>query len=322
MNLDNFICGGKDVRAMYANMPLRDYVEVWLKTFKSDTVKLATYTRLESSIKALKKYDISDMIINDITAFDIQRYVNEVANDGYGLSTVKKMLRIVTAPLRQAAALHFIPADPSAGVKLPTEDKIKKKKRVTRAYTDEEQAALWKQIEQSTNPVGTIIGLMLETGLRCGEALALRWRCVDLDRKRLRVEATILNSSTKGRSVIQETPKTLSSKRIVPLTPRAVKLLSSLPRNTEWVFEADGKRIGYEALRYHTIKLCEAAGVPYFGQHVFRHTFATNCYYKKVDIKILSKILGHADVNITYNIYVNLHGDGFDEMYNALTRAV
>ena len=37
-----------------------------------------------------------------------------------------------------------------------------------------------------------------------------------------------------------------------------------------------------------------------------------------MDIKILSKLLGHADVNITYNIYIHLYGDGFDEMYEAL----
>ena len=49
-------------------------------------------------------------------------------------------------------------------------------------------------------------------------------------------------------------------------------------------------------------------------------TFATNCYYKAVDIKILSWLLGHADVNITYNIYIHLCGDGFDEVYAALCK--
>ena len=39
-----------------------------------------------------------------------------------------------------------------------------------------------------------------------------------------------------------------------------------------------------------------------------------------MDIKILSKLLGHADVNITYNVYVNLYGDGFEEMYDALCK--
>ena len=49
-------------------------------------------------------------------------------------------------------------------------------------------------------------------------------------------------------------------------------------------------------------------------EHVFRHTFATNGYYKGIDVKILSRLLGHADVNI----YVHLYGDRFDEMYSAL----
>ena len=39
---------------------------------------------------------------------------------------------------------------------------------------------------------------------------------------------------------------------------------------------------------------------------------------KGIDVKILSRLLGHADVNITYNLYIHLYGDGFDEMYEAL----
>ena len=82
--------------------------------------------------------------------------------------------------------------------------------------------------------------------------------------------------------------------------------------------EFDGQRLTYEALRFLTQCLCKAAGVPYRGEHVFRHTFAMNCYHKRVDVRILSRLLGHADVNITYNICVHVYGDGFDEMYSAL----
>ena len=71
-------------------------------------------------------------------------------------------------------------------------------------------------------------------------------------------------------------------------------------------------------IEYQTQCLCKAAVVPYRGEHVFRHTFATNCYHKGVDVKILSRLLGQADVTITYNIYIHLYGDGFDEMYSAL----
>ena len=76
--------------------------------------------------------------------------------------------------------------------------------------------------------------------------------------------------------------------------------------------------VQYEALRFQTRKLCEEAKVEYRGEHVFRHTFVTNYYYNGVDVKIISRLLGHADVNITYNLYIHLYGDGFDEMYEAL----
>ena len=48
--------------------------------------------------------------------------------------------------------------------------------------------------------------------------------------------------------------------------------------------------------------------------HAFRHTFATNCYERGCDVKILSKLLGHSDVAITYNIYIHLYGDALEEM--------
>ena len=85
-----------------------------------------------------------------------------------------------------------------------------------------------------------------------------------------------------------------------------------------WVCLRASRNKAYEALRWQTKCACRDAGIEYRGEHIFRHTFATNCYYKGMDIKILSRLLGHADVNITYNIYVHLYGDGFEEMYEAL----
>lgn len=162
---------------------------------------------------------------------------------------------------------------------------------------------------------------MMETGLRVGEVLALRWRDVQISRQRLIVRATVVRLANKKRSFVQDSPKSESSNRTIPLTPNAIAILTRLSENTvsEWVFtNDDGQRLSYEALRYQTRLACEEANVEYRGEHVFRHTFATNCYYKGVDVKILSRLLGHADTTITYNIYVHLYGDGFDEMYNAL----
>ena len=326
MNLDNLFGdvaeGGTP--EMYASMPLNQYIRIWLDTFKKGSVKQATFTRLNESAKVLKDYPIAQKPIGEITSFDVQRYVHQLTERGYGLTTIKKQMRIVTAPLKQAAAMHFIQADPSVCIQLPKQESVKKPTREVRAYTEDEQNRLWAEIAISSRPGAKAIGLMLETGLRVGEALALRWKYIDIARKRLTVAATILNIADKKRSVLQESPKTVSSKRIVPLTPKAVEILNYLKEHStsEWVFEnGPGERLTYEALRYQTVQICKNANVEYLGQHVFRHTFATNCYYKHVDVKVLSKILGHSDVNITYNIYITLRGDGFDEMYEALNGA-
>ena len=292
-----------------------------MTTFKAYTVKQSTYDRLMVSAKALQPYFIASMPIGEITSIHIQKYVNELAESGYGLSTIKKQMRIVTAPLKQASALHLIPANPAVGIKLPVRCSIQKTEKTSEAYSPEEQEKLFRVLNLNTRPGYPAIALMIETGLRVGEVLALRWRDVQLSCKRLTVRSTVVRLANKKQSFVQDCAKSESSNRVVPLTPKAIDLLAPLyaERFNEWVFNnADDERLSYEALRYQTRCACRDAGIQYRGEHVFRHTFATNCYHKGVNIKILSRLLGHADVNVTYNIYIHLYGDGFDEMYSAL----
>ena len=302
-------------------LTLSCYITEWMRTFKAYSVKQSTYDRLLTSAKALEGFQIASMPIGEITSVHIQKYVNELAEYGYGLSTIKKQMRIVTAPLKQAAALHQIPADPAVGIRLPTRENVKKDERAVEAYSPEEQEALFRVLDTNSRPGFAAIALMIETGLRVGEVLALRWKDVQISRKRLAVRATVVRLANKKLSYVQESAKSAASNRTLPLTPRAISVLEHLQqqRINEWVFNnVDNERLSYEALRFQTHKLCEEAKVEYRGEHVFRHTFATNCYYKGVDVKILSRLLGHADVNITYNIYIHLYGDGFDELYTAL----
>lgn len=307
---------------MDASISLTSYIAEWLTTFKQTTVKQSTYDRLLTSVKALEGFEIATMPIGEITCIDIQRYVNELIKRGYGLSTIKKQMRIVTAPLKQASALHIISADPGIGIRLPSRYNVAKPERLIEAYTDEEQTALRSVVSGRQRNGYAAIALMIETGLRVGEALALRWQDVQLTRKRIYVRNTVVRLANRKQSFVQDSVKSESSRRTVPLTPEAIRLLERLyeRRKNEWVFiNRDGERLSYEALRYQTRIACQEAGIEYRGEHVFRHTFATNCYHKGIDVKILSRLLGHADVNITYNLYIHLYGDGFDEMYSALT---
>lgn len=102
---------------MNHSISLADYITEWMHTFKAYSVKQSTYDRLLTSAKALEGFQIASMPIDEITSLHIQKYVNELTEYGYGLSTIKKQMRIVTAPLKQAAALHQIPADPAVGIR-------------------------------------------------------------------------------------------------------------------------------------------------------------------------------------------------------------
>ena len=306
---------------MTASISLTTYIAEWLTTFKETTVKQSTYDRLLTSARALEEYDISNKPIGEITCVDIQRYVNDLTKRGYSLTTIKKQMRIVTAPLKQASALHIIPADPGVGIRLPSRYNVLKPERLIEAYNDKEQTALLDVLSRGQRKGYPAIALMIETGLRVGEVLALRWQDVQLSRKRINVRNTVVRLANKKQSFVQDSVKSESSRRSVPLTPTAICLLEDLfvTKRSEWVFtNSDGERLSYEALRYQTRKACIEAGIEYRGEHVFRHTFATNCYHRGIDVKILSRLLGHADVNITYNLYIHLYGDGFDEMYDAL----
>ena len=306
---------------MNASISLTSYIAEWLATFKETTVKQSTYARLLTSVKALEGFTIASMPIGEITCIDIQQYVNDLTKRGYGLSTIKKQMRIVTAPLKQASALHIIPADPGIGIRLPSRYNVLKPERLIEAYTAQEQNALLNVLSSGRRTGYFAVMLMIETGLRVGEVLALRWQDVQLTRKRINVRNTVVRLANKKRSFVQDSVKSESSRRTIPLTPEAINILEEqyARRISEWVFtNDDGERLSYEALRYQTRKACDEAGIEYRGEHVFRHTFATNCYHKGIDVKILSRLLGHADVNITYNLYIHLYGDGFDEMYSAL----
>ena len=298
---------------------LHQYIALWLDMFKKNDVKQGTYERLVQSNEALGRYDIGRELVTELTPLDIQLYINQITQEGYSFSTIKKQLELIRSSLRKAVSLKIIPDNPASEIGMPSQKMVKKPKEIL-AYDEKEQRRLQDYIEaHSDNNAVLCVAFMIETGLRSGEALALQWSAIDTDRHKCRVSSTVVNPHMPSKAYVQDTPKTDASIRTVPLNVRATAILNAVKHraNSEFVF-GDSKRLEYPTLIRTIKKMCRESRVPYRGAHVFRHTFATNCYYKGIDIKILSKLLGHSDVKVTYNTYINLYGDGFDDMYAAL----
>ena len=315
--------GNQKGAIMDRNLSLYQYISLWLDLFKKNEVKAGTLERLMQSNECLSKYDIANVKLSDITPLDIQFYINEVKDDGYSFSTIKKQLELVRAALRKAVSLKLIADNPAEDIAMPSKEMVKKPKEVL-AYNDIEQKKLQKYIEEHSDSNAILcVAFMIETGLRSGEAMALMWRDVDIERHRCNIHSTIVNPHIPSKAYVQDSPKTSASIRTVPLNVKATAILNALKHRATSPFifgdeETKSTRLEYPTLVRAVRKMCKETGVPYRGIHVFRHTFATNCYYKGVDVKILSKLLGHSDVKVTYNTYINLYGDGFDDMYAAI----
>ena len=127
--------------------------------------------------------------------------------------------------------------------------------------------------------------------------------------------------SNQAETYVQDSPKSKTSVRKIPLSAKALVVLEklfdqSLTKEGFIFAREDDSSLpySYSSVEFHIKSLCKDLGISYKGMHAFRHTFATNCYNKGCDVKILSKLLGHSDVSITYNIYIHLYGDALDEM--------
>lgn len=294
-------------------------IKRWMEHYKRNSVKPTTYDRLETSYNALTRYRIAYMPACDIQTEDLQDFINEMVEDQYTLATIKKQYHLVTSYLKFASTEGLIPRPIYNNVKLPAQSAVKKKKREVLAYSRPQQIAL-KRILRSGDRIGYSAALlMMETGMRVGECLALTWDDILWERKAVRINKTLIRITNRRKMEVQNSAKSFSSNRVIPLNGEAITLLSELLERSKdmsgYIFAGDdGKPISYEAIRYQIQCACDKANVPYFGQHVFRHTFATNCYNRGCDVKILSKLLGHSDVTITYNVYIHLFGDALEEM--------
>lgn len=297
-------------------------IEEWLNDYKRNSVKALTFDRLVTSYRLMERYPIASITVDEITSRTMQTYVNSLVKDGYSLSTIKKQFNLLTAYWKFAMAQGDVEKPVYLAVKMPSEEALARPSRSVETYSKPEQRRLRGIFETLEVPQYGVALLMLETGMRIGEVLALRWEDILWERRAVRVNGTLVRLSTKpGVTYVQNSPKSRTSKRTIPLSSEAYRILDRIYKRrkdySKFVFprvDDPDQPYSYSSVEFHIKKACVEAEVPYKGLHAFRHTFATNCYDRGCDVKILSKLLGHADVSITYNIYIHLYGDELEEM--------
>lgn len=149
--------------------------------------------------------------------------------------------------------------------------------------------------------------LCLETGMRLGEVCALRWSDINLAEGILRVQRTVYRINYGKRTeLVLQTPKSENSIRSIPLTAKMLSVLCQMKDKKDcYLLTGTERPLEPRTMQYRFRRFLAKNNLTLRNYHVLRHSFATRCIEGGMDIKSLSEILGHANVQTTLQMYVH-----------------
>lgn len=172
---------------------------------------------------------------------------------------------------------------------------------------------LQRLVEKDDSLIADCIALVSFTGIRLGECCALKRCDIDMKEKILHVRRNVqrirkaANSIWKTMLVINS-PKSSRSCRAIPLPDKLQQRLLRICKDKgkeDFIFGTKNQPMDPRRLQYQFVKYLQKHKIKPFNFHQLRHKFATCCLEQKMDIKVLSELLGHSSVAVTLNYYVH-----------------
>ena len=243
-------------------------------------------------------------------------------------STQTQVWHFTAAALTRAFDDGIIVKNPAAKIKAPQGGNVK-------------QSSFWTQSETIKalevlrgHDLECLIRFMLTTGVRPGEALALRWQDVDFQAHRVSIVRTV---ERPGKNPVFGTPKSKSSEQAFLIDSETLIMLEQhreqqiLERKTakSWadhglVFPSKvGTPLDHRSRRFSRAfaHIAKKAGVKHLTPHELRHTYRTIARQSGISTKLVSSRMGHASERIT-EVYDHTHQDELEQRRAALPLAV
>lgn len=159
-----------------------------------------------------------------------------------------------------------------------------------------------------------VYALMLNTGMRSGEAAALTWENIDYTKNVIHIRQTMVTDD-KGRPIVGP-PKTATSVRDIPMNESIRSILAMQkeklasirkPTDTGFLFYSLQKKIFRpNHINYPLQKTAERIGLEKIGSHALRDTFATRFIEQGGNMQTLKVILGHSSIQMTMDLYAHV----------------
>lgn len=286
------------------------WIGIKKQTVRPNTVR--NYTeRYEHNIKGV----IGSKLLTEVKPIHCQRIFSNMAEEGYKTSTIYQARITLYNMLEFARENDVLLANP-----------CKKSLKSDIGKPSEKKEALTIDVQKKF--LEAVVGysyenqyrFVLQTGLRTGELIGLKWEDIDLENRTMKIQRTMEYRYKVGEWRVGP-PKSKSGYRTIPLTNEAIRILENQKAKNrslkviliEWkdtVFLCrKGTPVKNSTYDTGLFKYCDRAGIPRFSMHVLRHTFATRCIEGGMKPKTLQKILGHSSIGITMNLYVHITED-------------
>lgn len=257
----------------------------------AETTTMRCYKwRLMAWLATLGEERAGKAFLTDLTVADVERHVTRRRLDGRAAQTIRHELHFLS---KLYSYFHVKPN--------PVDDYDKRQlprgKMIKRFATLEEEQAILNHVERTL--YHDMIVTAVETGLRKGEMIRLRWDQVQLIAREIQ-----LGEDTKD-----------DDPRIIPISDRLVSVLKRRSQvrdaHCPWVFpNPEGQP--YSDVKEWWGPLVRQAGVANFRWHDWRHTFATRWLKDGGDLATLQKALGHSKVETTMRYVYLVNRDVHD----------
>lgn len=319
------------------HMTVNDWFQEWFDTYKRHRIKETSIYTTKNRYNQTFGYYLGSKKLNSVNNLDVQKAMNALESSGRAVSTIRSALSNFKECMEAARINHYISDNPCLLIEVPWQMKTTEEEM---ALEVDEQRTFLRAIEG--NWYKEMFYFMFLTGCRVGEVGAIKWNCIDFNKKQIRIQASLSCSYENGTKRIEiVTPKTANSVRVIPFIGEIEEMLKSqltkqqrLKKELGERWRAKGKfenlvfctTMGSQVTRYIVQKEIKKIilhinmnnavesingqkmirPIRDFHPHTIRHTFATRCFERGMSPKVVQKLMGHANITITLTIYTHV----------------
>ena len=289
-------------------------LDLWQDSERYQKLAYQTSHRYESLAKHIIDY-FDGRRVKGITPKDVNAFIKSLINKGYSGKSVKDNKSVLKMILDAAIVHGDIAENPAASIRIE-----KGLPKTIREIPKKEEIQII--LDNSNCPMGRLAKFLLYTGLRLGEALALTYEDIDFENRSINICKSVY---FLGNEPYVKTPKTINGYRTVFLLDPIYDDYEQCKNKTGLIFCNESGNL----LRKHRYvkpwnRWMESMGI-HITAHQLRHAYASYILYdSNIDVKTAQKLLGHADVETTMNIYTHLTNmrlnSGFKQINNHVSK--